>query len=292
MTPPSLHPPEHRTETMFEDDLARWSLVPDGDPIVTHGSRLLPVRSGDFAAMIKQPVNADERLGCLLMQYWTGEGAAMVLAQHGDTLLLERATGPASLTVLARQGQDDDACRILCAAAAGLHAPRGRPLPDGLLPLAKWFEPLTLGGDRHGGVVGRAAAVARDLLAAPREVVTLHGDLHHDNVLDFGPRGWLAIDPRHLVGDRGYDFGSIFTNPDMGLPGAPALAAPGEAVATVPGRLARRAAVVAEAAGIERGRLLRWVLAAAGLSAVWSLDDGDHPAIDLAVAEMALAELG
>ena len=277
---------------MFEEDLARWGAVPDGEPIVTHGSRLLAVRCGDLPAMIKQPVNEDEKLGCLLMQYWTGEGAAMVLAQHGDTLLLERATGPASLSAMARQGRDDEACRILCAAAARLHAPRGRPLPDGLLPLEKWFEPLTLGGDRYGGIVACAAAIARTLLAEPREIVTLHGDLHHDNVLDFGSRGWLAIDPRHLVGDRGYDFGSIFTNPDMGFPCAPALAAPGQAVATQPGRLARRAAVIAEAAGIERDRLLRWVLAAVGLSAVWIFDDGDDPGIDLAVMNQALAELG
>jgi streptomycin 6-kinase len=280
---------------MFEEDLARWGAVPDGEPIVTHGSRLLAVRCGDLPAMIKQPVNADEKLGCLLMQHWTGEGAAMVLAQHGDTLLLERATGPASLAAMSRQGQDDEACRILCEAASRLHAPRGRPLPDGLLPLETWFEPLTRGGDRYGGVVARAAAIACELLAERREIVTLHGDLHHDNVLDFGPRGWLAIDPRHLVGDRGYDFGSIFTNPDMSLPGAPGLADPGEAGATQPGRLARRAPVVAEAAGMDRARLLRWVLAAASLSAVWSLDDGDegeHPAIDLAVAEVALAELG
>ncbi|WP_430515673.1 aminoglycoside phosphotransferase family protein, partial [Inquilinus limosus] len=54
---------------------------------------------------------------------------------------------------------------------------------------------MTEGGDRYGGIVARAAAIARDLLAERREIVTLHGDLHHDNVLDFGPRGWLAIDP-------------------------------------------------------------------------------------------------
>lgn len=277
---------------MFEEDLARWDLVPDGAPIVTHGSRLLPVRCGDLPAMIKLPVNEDEKLGCLLMQHWTGEGAAMVLAQHGDTLLLERATGPLSLVAMSRQGQDEEACRILCAAATRLHAPRGRPLPDGLLSLERWYDPLTLGGDRYGGVVARAAAIALRLLAERRDIVTLHGDLHHDNVLDFGPRGWLAIDPRHLVGDRGYDFGGLFTNPDMGFPGAPALAAADQAVATQPGRLARRVAVVAEAAGMERDRLLRWVLASSSLSAVWGLDDGDHPAIDLAVAEMALAELG
>lgn len=34
-------------------------------------------------------------------------------------------------------------------------------------------------------------------------MVTLHGDLHHGNVLDFGASGWLAIDPKGLKGERG-----------------------------------------------------------------------------------------
>ena len=32
----------------------------------------------------------------------------------------------------------------------------------------------------------KSAAAARDLLATPRDVVVLHGDIHHDNILDFG----------------------------------------------------------------------------------------------------------
>jgi streptomycin 6-kinase len=46
------------------------------------------------------------------------------------------------------------------------------------------------------------AATARELLAKPSEVVILHGDIHRGNVLDFGPRGWLASDPKGLVGER------------------------------------------------------------------------------------------
>ena len=48
----------------------------------------------------------------------------------------------------------------------------------------------------HGGILVRCAQTARALLAQPREVGVLHGDLHHGNVLDFGVRGWLAIDPK------------------------------------------------------------------------------------------------
>ncbi|MGL1446713.1 aminoglycoside phosphotransferase family protein, partial [Vibrio parahaemolyticus] len=39
-------------------------------------------------------------------------------------------------------------------------------------------------------MLSRCAETARALLDDPREVGVLHGDLHHDNVLDFGPRGW------------------------------------------------------------------------------------------------------
>jgi streptomycin 6-kinase len=102
-------------------------------------------------------------------------------------------------------------------------------------------------------------------------------------VLDFGVRGWLAIDPKGLLGERGFDFANIFTNPDLADPTHP--------VATEPGRFARRVEVVVQAARLKRERLLRWILAWAGLSAAWFLTDGDSAAIDLRVAELAAAEL-
>ena len=262
---------------MFDAHLARWGLVPDGAPITTHSSRLLPVRRGGVPAMLKIAHAPEERAGASLMAWWDGNGAARVLEHAGDALLLERALGSGSLAEMARSGQDDEASRILCAAAAGLHAPRAGPLPD-LVPLARWFRALEPAAAAHGGILTHAAAAARELLADPRDVVVLHGDLHHGNVLDFGARGWLAIDPKGLIGERGFEFANLFWNPDR-------------ETATAPGRLARQTEVVAAAAGLERGRLLRWILAYTGLSAAWSLEDGDPPDFALAVAEIAAAEL-
>lgn len=45
-------------------------------------------------------------------------------------------------------------------------------------------------------------------------MAVLHGDLHHGNVLDFGPLGWLAIDPKGLHGESGFDYANILSNPD------------------------------------------------------------------------------
>jgi streptomycin 6-kinase len=262
---------------MFDAQLDRWGLVPDGEPIATHSSRLLPVRRDGAPAMLKIAEEVEERWGGHLMAWWNGEGAARVLAHDGNALLLERATGSVSLAAMARNGRDDEASRILCAAAARLHTQRGRP-PLELVPLPRWFAELEPAAARHGGTLAKAAATAGELLATQDDIVVLHGDLHHDNVLDFGPRGWLAIDPKRLIGERAFDFANILRDPDA-------------AVATAPGRLARQSHVIAEAASLDRLRLLRWTLAFAGLSAAWIVGDGETPTLDLAVAELAAAEL-
>ena len=269
---------------MFAAHLKRWNLQADGDPIVTHSSHLLPVRHQGEAAMLKVAHAAEERRGPL-MQWWDGDGTARTLAYEGDALLMERAVGTRSLTALAHGGRDDEASRILCAVATRLHARRTAAPPPDLIALPDWFAALAPAAARHGGILTVAAETARSLFADPQEAIVLHGDIHHGNVLDFGPDisggGWLAIDPKGLIGERGFDFANIFCNPDA-------------EVATAPGRLARQVGVVAEAARIERSRLLQWIVAYAGLSAAWHLDDGDKESakLPLTVAQMALRELG
>lgn len=176
----------------------------------------------------------------------------------------------------------DEACRKLCAVAARLHAPRAKPIVE-LIPLSRWFRELEPAAANHGGILTRCAETACALLAEPRDVAVLHGDLHHGNVLDFGARGWLAIDPKGLIGERGFDFANIFTNPDLDCPTRP--------FAIRPDRFLRRLDIVTGAAKLERKRLLRWILAWTGLSAAWFLGDGDPAAVDLQIAELAAAEL-
>lgn len=262
---------------MFIEHLSRWGLTPDGDPILTRNSHLLPVRRQGARAMLKVALEAEERAASLLMAWWGGEGAARVPANEADAILLERAEGKASLADLARHGRDDEASRIICAVITKLHAPRSKPLPK-LVPLAQWFRELKPAASAQGGILALSAMTAHDLLAAQRELAVLHGDVHHGNILDFGERGWLAIDPKGLIGERCFDYANIFCNPD-------------HETARAPGRLARQIEVVADAAGLERKRLLKWVLAWAGLSAAWHIGDGTPPETALVVAEMAAARL-
>ena len=89
----------------------------------------------------------------------------------------------------------------------------------------------------------------------------------------------MAIDPKCLVGERGFDCANVFCNPDLSL-------------AADPDRFARRLVVVTESARLERKRLLLWILAWCGLSTAFFLEDGDEPSHALSwIAELAAAEL-
>ncbi|WP_077573851.1 aminoglycoside phosphotransferase family protein [Pseudomonas koreensis] len=259
---------------IFEPWLKRWALVPDGAPIITPGSRLLPVRLNDRPAMLKVALDVDEKYGNRLMTWWDGDGAAQVLAHHEDGLLLERAMGSRSLMHMAMNGEDDEASRILCSALARLHAPRETPPPP-LVELGPWFASLRIATAQHNGLYALSLQTAENLLANPQDVMVLHGDMHHDNVLDFGERGWLAIDPKWVRGERGFDYANLMCNPDL-------------PTATDPARFRRQLDVIVEAAGLDHRRLLQWVLAFAGLSAAWFLEDD---ALEQASGQLKVAQI-
>lgn len=276
--------PETEPQAWFR----RWSLVPDGEPIRTPGSDLFPVRQDGQPAMLKIAHDREEQFGAEIMIWWNGDGAAKVLAHETPAILLERATGSRSLADMARNGRDDEACRILCATTAKLHKTRPTPRPDCLVPLARWFDDLHRLADAQGGALTLAAHISRRLLADPRDVCLLHGDIHHANVLDFGESGWKAIDPKRVVGERAFDFANIFNNPDA------IFDRPDLHLATAPAVLARRTHVIAAAAGLDHVRLLHWVVAYSGLSAAWFIEEQEpeKARLPLTVAAIAAGELG
>lgn len=92
---------------LFNTWLNRWGLTPDGEPFETHTSQLLPVvvvKNGQ-KAILKITDDDSERIGCELMVWWNGNGAAKVLAHAVGAILLERATGTGSLADMSWTGK-------------------------------------------------------------------------------------------------------------------------------------------------------------------------------------------
>lgn len=257
--------------------LSRWNLEPDGLAIRTHSSDLLPVRRAGQTAMLKLARNDEERRGNELMVWWNGRGAAQIYEHDGAALLMERLEVMPSLTEMVRGGLDDEATRLLCQAAAKL--PRAQPWPE-LPTLRRWFQGLEKMAPSAGGILSIALKTAHELLDSPQDVGVLHGDIHHGNLLSTAEGEWRFIDPKGLIGERGFDYANILCNPSLDT-------------ATAPGRLAGQARIISDEAGLDYARLLRWTLAYAGLSAAWHLEDGEDETArrTLDVARIAAAEL-
>ena len=211
------------------------------------------------------------------MRWWNGQGAVKVIRWEADALLMERAKGARSLIQMSENNQDDEASQIICNTAKKLHSQQMIGTIPEFIPLEIWFRNLEVAAnDNH--FLRNSFIVARELLANPLEIVPLHGDLHHGNILDSQHKGWLAIDPKGLLGDRAYDFANIFFNPN-------------DKIACFPGRLKRQAMIVAESAGLGFELLMKWIAAYGGLSAAWLIEEEKDPAANIAILEMVMSEL-
>lgn len=265
-------------EIVTLDLFRRWNLELDGPELHTATSRLIPVLREGAPAMLKLSSVEEERRGMRQMAWWDGGGAARVWGHEEGALLMERAEDPRGLGPRVAQGDDAAATRILCEVAERLHAPRSADPPP-LEPLGRRFRALreralVTAPVADDAFFAHAWRVAADLLASPRDIVPLHGDLHHGNVLDFGGGTWRAIDPKGVSGERTFDFANIFCNPSA-------------SVATTSGRVEALADAIARHASVDRDRLLAWVVAWCGLSAAWTEDDGGDPTSTLAIGRTA-----
>ena len=246
--------------TTLNHYLAAWAL---SDPRLlarTRTSHVYTVTHGAETLVLKllSSAETEEWRGALALRYFDGHGAVRLLRHADGAHLMEYAAGD-ELVTLVERGEDEHATRIIARVIGQLHGiPQDAP-PHGLAPLDGWFGALfaKAEADRQAGsasIYVRGAALAERLLADQREARVLHGDIHHCNIRH-SPRGWLAFDPKGLVGERTYDCANALCNPAM-----PDLVH-NEA------RLLRNAAILADLLALDPWRVLAFTYAYACLNA-------------------------
>ncbi len=176
-------------------------------------------------------------------------------------MLLEDAGDRSLLHELDERG-DGAATAIAAEVLHAMHAPLAAPAPATLPTLEVWFSSLLAQDGESSSPVAEYVALARRLLAEQRDVRPLHGDLHHENV-HRAERGWVALDPKGLLGDPAFDAGNMFRNP-LGR----------EELTLSSQRIRTLASALGTAIGRTQADILRWAIAHVALSAAWYVEDG------------------
>jgi streptomycin 6-kinase len=237
---------------------ARWSLrlgepFPDGNV-----SLCLPAERDDGTRVVLKinfPEEESEREGDAL-ELWNGEGAVRLL-DHDRTrraLLLERCEPGTQLWAVP---DDEEATGI---AAGVLRRLWRAPPPDhAFRPLEReadrWARELprdwaALGRPFERELVDAAVDFMRGAGTDQGEQVVLHQDFHGGNVLLSERAGWLAIDPKPLVGEREFDAASLLRDRRWLLRGR-----------GFEDIVRRRLEVLEEELALDRGRLRGWGIA-------------------------------
>lgn len=259
---------------------SEWGVVCE-DPFETETSVIAFGMRGNEAMVLKvvrQP--GDEWHSGEVLQALDGYGVARVYEHVPGALLIERLSPGFSLVNLTVTGRDEEATDILAGVIQQMQVSSASP-PKQCTTVQRWakgFKNYLASGDVQipNDLVLAGQRVYANVCASQQRPKLLHGDLQHYNVLFDSARGWLAIDPKGVIGEIEYEVGASLRNPVE----QPELFLSRSTIE-------RRLEQFTSRLNLNYKRALAWAFAQAVLSAIWSVEDGFsvdemNPALQLA----------
>lgn len=222
------------------------------------------VRAGVRVVLKITKKSGDESHSGKVLRAFAGDGAVRVYESETDAVLMERLEPGKHLVEMVKRGEDEEATRILGQAIRKLSH---RDAPAECPTVADWgrgFDRYLESDDEQipRELVVDARKLFQELTSTQRTTMLLHGDLQHYNVLFDNQRGWVAIDPKGVIGELEYELGALLRNP-VGLP----------ELYTNPAIFNRRLEILADVLGLDRERARNWAHAQSVLSRIWSIED-------------------
>jgi streptomycin 6-kinase len=191
-------------------------------------------------------------------------------------ILLERAMPGANLKETFRE----DSGKAVLVAIKTMRATIKKP-PQGstFLRLEDWFDNFFTKAETTTFPAlfrKKAREFYKELSSNSKTEFLIHGDLHHENILSATREPFLAIDPKGIVGEIGYEI-SVFLNNHLCWQ----IAEP-----DLKGKLDAAVQQFSEAFAIEPQHLRKWAFAQMVLSAWWTFEEnGENWERELAFAE-------
>lgn len=249
-----------------EDRISAWRIVVE-HTTETESSILAFGRRDDQPVVLKViRQRGDEWRSGEILDAFEGKGVVRVYDYVAGAMLLERLRPGTPLVRIALNGGGDEQATGILAEVIGKMSPRssGSTVPT-VAQWAKGFERHIASGNAQvpARLLREAHRVYTQLCDSQSRVRLLHGDLHHYNVLFDADRGWLAIDPKGVVGEVEYEVGAALRNP-----------VERSELFAEPSAIEQRVECFARALKLDATRILAWGFAQAVLSAIWAVEDG------------------
>jgi streptomycin 6-kinase len=254
--------------------LQRWGLAFEGRPPLPGGREAYPgagevafVRQGGRSLVLKLlPTTGDEGRSGEVLAHWDGRGAVRLIEQAPGAVLIERALPGDDLSPLVQAGRDEEATLILCQVMAQLNRPAPGASFRTIVDWGRGFarnRAVAVEAGMDGALIDRGERLFHHLCETQREPIVLHGDLQHYNVVRDAARGWLAIDPKGILGEPAYETAAMLHNPTAN----PELYADGAIID-------RRARTICAQLGFPYERIIGWCFSQWVLSVLWAIEDG------------------
>ena len=195
------------------------------------------------------------------LKCFAGCGAVKVLAEDKGMLLLERAMPGISLKNYFSD-REQKSIEIAFGVMQKLHQ-ANISVAHNFPNIQDWLSALDKDLNIPNVYLKKARKLRDQLLKTADANVLLHGDLHHDNILQNGET-WVVIDPKGVIGEPAYEVAAFIRNPIPELLNH----------ADVPNIILNRITYFAKIIQLPSQRILDLCFVQAVLAWAWALEDG------------------
>lgn len=295
---------EKNIESIYQDKGRNWladlPVLIEGLKLSWNLSDIIPVENMtyNYVAKAKQDntrcvvlkISCDAKLltdEIKMLQHFENNGAIKVIAYNPErsAALLQQAIPGTSLKLLYPQNVDKvmeiyvDVVRKLHrqVATENKHPYTSqytyRNVKEWLAALDNITSPLL-----PAELMSKAIQLKRELLNTTSEEKILHGDLHHDNIIQ-DRHAWRVIDPKGIVGELGFEIAAFDFIHQSEL----------ENNLDIPSLFKNRIEKFSHKSGLEATRLAQWVYVRLMMSAAWFVEDQGDPEQAIVLARQLLA---
>jgi streptomycin 6-kinase len=261
----------------YKDYQGIWSLSNPTKIATTETSELYEVDSPYGPAVLKvlnEAGKKHEAVGATFLKACEGQGAAKLYQYDDGAHLIERLYGE-NLYQFSKVDNEELASKYFVEIIKKIHAVDYKALD--LKPVSFLFDAFTRVKIPPGlkDLIEQGSELAKDLQKTQVQEVLLHGDLHHENIMQRKTGEFVCFDAQACVGDPAYELGTTLKNPwDY------------QKISHDRERLKSRARYFSRELNLPYERILSFSFVHVCLSICWALEDGGNYEHSLGVAKI------